>query len=624
MIRRHRFAFALVVLTATVIFLPPLLRQHVFTVRDHFDYFQPLRWFTAQELKAGHLPLWNPYSASGEPWIANPQTGVFYPPSWIFLVLPFATAYMLFLLGHLVLLGWSAYLLFARTASQGAALVGATAVMFCGPTLSLLDINNNLATLAWLPLVIWCAAERAWRRGAIVLALSFLAGEPFFAGLGAVMFAIVAARSIKTTILAGVGATGLAAVQLFPFLEALEESDRLAGMKPELILRDSMPWRDWLRIVLPPTFTDGAFDPNLGQHFIPVIYTGMLVVALALAGLIFGVVQASGLRLLKAGWKPALHRPPVLGWAVLLLVAAFIASGPAFLVTLPLTFFRYPARLVPLGALAIAGLAVAGWDRLRVNKRWLDLILIALVIVDLLPRMRPLLDAAPFRSDIVPYPRKIGADLKFLRVAERTPAARETWISGYLNLYDRRFDADTAAPFSTDRYLHFHRGVLESPSPEKVRFLSTGYILSSIPMPPGLKRIGQAGHVHLFADPAAWPMARMMVNGVPVAATKWEMTTRSARITFDAPRDGVVILAQQHAPGWSVAVDGQSRQPLVVEHIFRGVEVTKGRHEIVWTYRPKTLFVGALVTLITALTMQISCLVKRRDEEKFFFRSLES
>ncbi len=609
MIRRHRFAFALVVLVATVIFLPPLLRQHVFTVRDHFDYFQPLRWFTAQELKAGHLPLWNPYSASGEPWLANPQTGIFYPPSWIFLVLPFATAYMLFLLGHLVLLGWSAYLLFARTASQGAALVGATAVMFCGPTLSLLDINNNLATLAWLPLVIWCAAERAWRRGAIVLALSFLAGEPFFAGVGAVMFAIVAARSIKTTILAGIGATGLAAVQLFPFLEALEESDRLAGMKPELILRDSMPWRDWLRIVIPPTFTDGAFDPNLGQHFIPVIYTGMLVVALALVGLI------------------SIRKPHVYGWVVLLAVAAFIASGPAFLAQLPLTFFRYPARLVPLGALAIAGLAVAGWDRLRANKRWLDLILIALVIVDLLPRMRPLLDAAPFRSDIVPYPRNIGADLKFLRVAERTPADRETWISGYLNLYDRRFDADSAAPFSTDRYLHFHHGVLESPSPEKVRFLSAGYILSSIPMPPGLQRIGHAGHVHLFYDPNAWPMARMMVNGVAVAANKWEMTTRSARITFDAPQNGVVILAQQHAPGWSVTVDGQSRQPLVVEHIFRGVEVTKGQHEIVWTYRPKTLFVGALVTSDhcshDANFLRLSS-VRDDDEEKNFSSCLSN
>ena len=153
----HRVPLILIALFALTLFALPLARQEVFTSRDHLDYFQPLRWFTAQELKAGRLPLWNPWSASGEPWLANPQTGVFYPPAWIFLVLPFATAYMLFLLFHLVLLGWGAYLLFARSGSREAAMVGAIALMFSGPVLSLLDINNNLATLAWIPLALWCA-----------------------------------------------------------------------------------------------------------------------------------------------------------------------------------------------------------------------------------------------------------------------------------------------------------------------------------------------------------------------------------------------------------------------------------------------------------------------------------
>jgi hypothetical protein len=606
MIRRHRFAFALLVLIATVIFAGPLLRQEVFTIRDHLDYFQPLRWFTAEALKSGHLPLWNPYSASGEPWLGNPQTGVFYPPTWIFLVLPFPTAYMLFLLFHLVVLGWSSYLLFVRNASPGAAMVGATAMMLCGPTLSLLDINNNLATLAWLPLVLWCAAERAWRRGAVALALAFLGGEPFFAAVGAVMFVIVAGRSLKTTALAGLGAIGLSAVQLGPFLEALRDSDRVTGMKGELILRDSMPLADWLRIAIPPTFQRSAFDPSLGQHFIPVIYMGMLVVALALLGLL------------------SIRRRHVIGWVALLAVVVIVAMGPALLLRMPVTFFRYPARLVPLGALAIAGLAVAGWDRFRAGRRWVDLIVIALVLVDLVPRARPLLETAPFRRDIVPYPAGIGADMKFLRIASRIPAERESWISGYLNLYGRRFDADSAAPFSTDRYVRFHRAVLESPTPAKVRALAAGYMLTSIPLPQGLQLIGRSGHVRAYGDPNGWPMARMSAGGTLVRPERVEMTTHSAKIVIDAPSEGVVVITQQHAPGWTVAVDGQSRAPLVVEGIFRGVEVSKGRHEIVWTYRPQTLFGGAVVSLLTTLTLQISVLVKRRREEKFFFLSLES
>ncbi|HYR28628.1 MAG TPA: hypothetical protein VEU30_09185, partial [Thermoanaerobaculia bacterium] len=413
--RAHRFAFALLFLLAAAIFLPALVWLEVFTIRDHFDYFQPLRFFTAEELKAGHLPLWNPYSASGEPWLANPQTGVFYPPAWLFLFLPFETAYMLFLLVHLLILGWGAYLLFARTVSQGAAMVGAVVAMFCGPTLSLLDVNNNLATLAWLPLVMWCAAERSWIRGGFALAMAFLGGEPFFAAMGAAMYVVVGlsgrqvVRSASATdtrqpdnpttrqpvvaiALAGITSIGICAIQLFPFLEVIAGSDRASGMTADQILRDSMPLRDWLRIAIPPTFRGDAFDPNLGQHFIPVIYLGMLGVALAVVGL------------------TSLRKRHVQGWVALLAFSIVIGAGPAFLAHLPLTLFRYPARLVPLGALAVAGLAAAGWERLRsANRRWLDLVVVLLVVADLVPRAKPLLATAPFSKDVVPYARAIGA-----------------------------------------------------------------------------------------------------------------------------------------------------------------------------------------------------------------------
>src|SRR5688572_13307158 len=144
---RHGFALWFLFAVASTIFLAPLMRGEVFTLRDHFDYFQPLRWFTADELKMGRLPLWNPYDAAGEPWMANPQTGVFYPPTWLFLILPFPAAFMLRLLLHLVVLAWGSYLFFARRASQGAAVVGAVALILSGPVLSLLDISNNLETV---------------------------------------------------------------------------------------------------------------------------------------------------------------------------------------------------------------------------------------------------------------------------------------------------------------------------------------------------------------------------------------------------------------------------------------------------------------------------------------------
>src|SRR4029078_4170383 len=101
-----------------------------------------LRFLRALPRRRVRPPWWTPYGASGEPWLANPQTAVFYPPSWIFIALPFRAAYVLFLAFHIALLGCGAYVLFQRRASRGAAMVGGIALMFCGPVLSMLDVGD--------------------------------------------------------------------------------------------------------------------------------------------------------------------------------------------------------------------------------------------------------------------------------------------------------------------------------------------------------------------------------------------------------------------------------------------------------------------------------------------------
>jgi hypothetical protein len=601
---RHRFALALIVAAATTLFLAPLIRGEVFALRDHFDYFQPLRWFTAEELRAGRLPLWNPYSASGEPWFANPQTGVFYPPAWLFLVLPFATAYMLHLLAHLVLLGSGSYLLFQRSVARGAALAGAVAVMFSGPVLSLLDVSNNFCTLAWMPLALWCAAERAWKRGGTVLAMAFLAGEPFFAAFAAVAFAVVAlagaargerGEAVRGVALSAVIAFGLSAVQLLPFLEFVAQSDRTGSMSDALILRDSMPLRDWLRVAVPRS-GGTAFDPTLGQHFIPIVYAGVVVAGLALLGL-----------------TTIARRPETRGWLLLLGLSIAVSTGPQLLTQLPLTIFRYPARLVPVGAIAIAALAAIGWDRIRRDRRWLDLVLVLVIVADLLPRATPLLGVQPFRTDVVPYDREIGASGKILKFGEPDVRNRTAWISGYLNLYERRFDTFTAAPLATASYVRFYRELVESPTFHEYATAAIAHIVSTYELPEPWHLVAHAGEVGVYRNPQAWPMAALFTRGVAsMRYAQWELDTSSARIVVNAPRAGLLVLRQQAAPGWEVEVDGKRAQPLVIDGVFRGVEVNEGRHEVVWRYRPWTFTAGGIMTIVTLLSLQIRLFVKHR------------
>ena len=589
--REHRFALAFVFAVATIVFAAPLLKREVFTLRDHFDYFQPLRYFTAEELQAGRLPLWNPYNASGEPWMANPQTGVFYPPAWLFVILPFETAYVAFLLLHVMILGWGAYLLFARTAPQGAALAGAVAVMFSGPVFSLLDVQNNLATFAWVPLALWCAAEGAWRRGAIVLAMAFLGGEPFFAAIGAVLYVAVALRtktaaSAAALLKAAICAFGISAIQLLPFLDWLRASDRAAGLGSAAILYHSFRLRDWVRVAIPAS--------EFWKNYILVPYIGISVLLLAIIGV-------TTLRK---------HRD-VLAWLVLLAATIVVAAGPSLLAQLPLTLFRYPARLLPFASLAIAALAARGWQRIRAERRWIDLVVVLIILVDLVPRIYPLLATEPFQRHRVPYDETIGATSKLVRIGNEMQRDRSAWIAGYLNLYDHRFDAFTASPVISEPYLRVYRRMLANPSPPQLSGLGIGFVLTKETAPPPFAMIAREGEVRVYRMPAMPMAALFWREPITMRQARWKLDTSHARMTIDASHDGILVLRQQAQRGWSVTVDGKPAKSLVVDEIFRAVMLEKGRHEVVWTYDAPLFAIGIVMTILTLSAMQLSIIVKR-------------
>jgi hypothetical protein len=661
--RRHRFAFVFLAALVLVLFLPPLAKREVFTARDHSDYFQPLRFFTAIHIRDFVLPFWNPYSASGEPWLANPQTGVFYPPTWLFIALPFEQAYMLYLALHLIVLAWGSYLLFARRVAPEAAFVGAVALTFAGPTLSLLDISNNLATFAWIPWILWAAAARLSPVSAgLFMALAFLGGEPYFAAIGASLYAVLtlldaappleAAKGrlespprviarFRAIFVAGATAAGLSAMQLLPFLEMVRGSDRAWGLSAGEIFHESAAPRDWLRVAVPPQLNDAGFDPSLSQHFIPVIYVGIPIAILAVCAWIF------------------VRRRDVIGWSALLIVSIVIAAGSHLPVSVlfersPLTLFRYPSRMIPFGALAIVALATLAWDRFRPKRRWVDLLLAAILLVDLVPRAAPLLRTAPFVAAVTPYPAEAGRSAKILRLRHAAMLDRKAWVAGYGNLYHRQFDASTAAPLVSGRYLSVHNATLAQRRFDLLSLLSVGFVLSDRYVAPPLEKIASAGGVTMYVNRSSLPMATFwaewqpaqtaqeaveavlantMPNVLPVAGAPPSprspsgrrpsaietlvLSTRDARVVVNAESSGVVMLSQQDAPGWRVYVDGEEKRKLLAAGIFRAVEVPRGRHEVVWRWHPRSLHTGMVLTLMTIVTLQGRFFVKRFASKKF-------
>ena len=589
---RRAIPLAALAAIAVLLFAKPILRNEVLVLRDHSDYFQPLRLFTCQELRRGHVPLWNPYNASGEPWLANPQTGVFYPPAWIFVVVPFAPAYTLYLAFHVALLGCGAFLLFQRIASPAAAFLGALTLMLCGPSLSLLDVSNTLTTFAWIPLVLWSALARGQRTSAVLIALCFLGGEPFFAAIAAVMWVIctAAVRTDRSTRIAEVAATSfaLSAVQLLPFLEWIRNSDRAGQTAADEVLRHSVPWRDWVHVF---------FGGSPHQEFIPVVYVGFVASILAIAAL--------------RSWK----RREVRFALALLIVAACVAAGSyfapsAFVLThLPVTLMRYPSRMLPLAALAIATLCAIGWDELGrvVVYRWVPLALAAVIIVDLTRAIAPLMASAPFNPHPTPYGVGLARDSKLIRLLQTRSFDRRAWISGYMNLFDRRFDSWTAAPVVAQRYVAAYTAALRDPAQRDA--MSIGYVLAE-----------RGGRVEMYRAPSARPLAYWRGDDGSIAPPALlAITTTALHVTLDAPRDGTLIVTQQSSDAWRVSIDDIPARRLK-EEMFCAVRVRQGRHAIAWRYRPSSLVIGAIITAIGILRVALSSKFVKRSEKKIFFR----
>ena len=92
-----------------------------------------------------------------------------------------------------------------------------------------------------------------------------------------------------------------------------------------------------------------------------------------------------------------------------------------------------------------------------------------------------------------------------------------------------------------------------------------------------------------------------------------EVTPERVVIRVDAPRDGVTVLCDSYDPGWSAALDGRSAPVLKVNGLFRGVATSAGTHEIVFRYRPWSVYAGlgvACLVLVGALIHGVRTLAK--------------
>lgn len=123
---------------------------------DVIKELYPWKFFAVNMLKSGQVPLWNPYNFSGNPLMANFQSGSFYPLNFLFLILSFNSAWTIYIFLIPLLAAFFLYV-FLREINLGkiASLYGGVIFAFSSYIIVWLEYGNIGHTLLWFPLVLF-------------------------------------------------------------------------------------------------------------------------------------------------------------------------------------------------------------------------------------------------------------------------------------------------------------------------------------------------------------------------------------------------------------------------------------------------------------------------------------
>jgi hypothetical protein len=358
---------ALIALPAVVFGVPALL-GHAVWPGDDLTQNLPLRVLAGRQIRAGHLPLLDPYIWSGAPLLGGWNAAAAYPLTWLFAILPGTAAWTLNMIATWAVagLGMFCFLRALRLASL-ASFLGALSFAFAGGMSAQVTHFGLVAGLSWVPLallsILRLSRDRSFtgRPGrsagagwpgrycwiavlAVAMALVILAGEPRAIDDACVIVLIYAvwqvtrlgrrAGGAAVSIIAGLALGAcLGAIQWLPGLATISSSQRGADSMA-LYSSGSLPVR-WVLLTLVPDLLGGSGSVGQPSFFgfynltEVTSYIGILplVAAFALLGrvrwrerlpdwLIWHIMALAGLALALGGNTPlgnVLYHLPLFG-----------------------------------------------------------------------------------------------------------------------------------------------------------------------------------------------------------------------------------------------------------------------------------------------------------------------
>ena len=125
-----------------------------------------------------------------------------------------------------------------------------------------------------------------------------------------------------------------------------------------------------------------------------------------------------------------------------------------------------------------------------------------------------------------------------------------------------------------------------------------------------------------FADGSKWdasttalleaPLREEVRQGAPGQAqiTRYEPNRIDVSTRADGP--AILVLSENHYPGWRAYLDGRAVETLRVDYNLRGVALPAGQHLVEFAYRPKSVLIGMAMSLFAIALLSSGIVIDRK------------
>lgn len=263
---------------------------------DLTTQFLPDALFFKESILSGKFPIWNPWIFAGMPYLLDPQNLLWYPPNYLFLLLPIEIGFFILLVLHLCLAGYFVKKLLSNLGRWS--WIGVALFISSPKLIAYLEEGNwsILIALTWLPCLYWALRERKLKWS--VFALSAMIINNINIGYYAAIFSIMyiwffknaPLKFLKTVFKIFFPVMICTAPRWLPLLLYGQSTVRAALHEAPL------PFWSWMKIAKSITFPLLKGHPQLQNE--EILYLGLAGIGLALLGLFFHFKQTIKLHLL--------------------------------------------------------------------------------------------------------------------------------------------------------------------------------------------------------------------------------------------------------------------------------------------------------------------------------------